>query len=70
MGKDEGETVKVSDLEKGDLIKSNWLGEYKGSEWHEIYEKYPSSSDEDTVRINIEGYGSVELDKDDTIERK
>lgn len=62
--------VKFSELRKGDLIKASWLGSYRGSEWHEVLDVNPSYSDSRKVRVNIEGYGSIDRDKNDTIERQ
>lgn len=61
--------VKISELRCGDLIKTSWLGTYKGSEWHTVLDVY-SSSNSNKIRINIEGYGSKEFDKDETIEKQ
>lgn len=60
--------VKFSELQCGDLVRASWLGTYKGSEWHFVYEIYNLSDDK--ININIEGYGNLEVSKDDTIEKK
>jgi len=62
--------VKISDLRRGDMIKAAWLGTYKGSEWHRVEDVNPSYADSNKLRVNIEGFGSREFDRSDTIERQ
>ena len=64
------EIVKVSQLSEGDIIAADWLGKYKGSRWHEVFSVNPSYASSKKVRLNIEGYGSIDRDKDDEVERK
>ncbi len=60
--------VKFCELECGDLIKASWLGTYKGSEWHTVYDIYPSSDNK--LKISIEGFGTREFNKYDTVEKQ
>ncbi|MBQ6987248.1 MAG: hypothetical protein IJQ25_09710 [Oscillibacter sp.] len=64
------EIVKISQLSEGDIIAADWLGTYRGSRWHMVLGVYQSYKDSSMLRLNIEGYGSVDRSKNDTVERK
>ena len=64
------EIVKVSELSEGDIIAADWLGKYKGSRWHEVFRVNPSYASPQKVNLNIEGYGAIDRDKNDKVERK
>lgn len=58
--------VKVRDLREGDIIKANWLG----SGWHEVYLIEECGFDSHKMHMNIEGFKTCDIYKDEEVERK
>lgn len=62
--------VRISDLSPNDMVRASWLGSYKGSEWHRVMSIEPSYSNANKLNVRIEGFGWVDLNRNDTIERQ
>lgn len=58
--------VHVSELRVGDYIKADWLG----SGWYKVLDVGRGYSGSGKVYLAIEGYGSIQLNADESVERQ